>query len=99
MPAAPKNGDDSGMMEYYDFAAAHFPALYDLEMHHWAEAMALQPAAECAPHIADHHLLGADDWRSAQRAMLTQHDTAARKFDEAQDAVRKSKYAYMSRWP
>jgi hypothetical protein len=29
---APATASDSGMLEYYGFAAAHFPALYDLEM-------------------------------------------------------------------
>src|SRR5450759_3306548 len=48
---APTNGDDTGMLEYFGFAGAHFPALYDLEMRHWADAAALQPAANASPHL------------------------------------------------
>src|SRR5215467_2887425 len=31
-------GGDSGMNAYFAFAAAHFPALYNLELHHWSDA-------------------------------------------------------------
>ena len=51
LATAPKNGDDTGMLEYYGFAAAHFPALYDLEMQNWKDAAALQPAANAPPHL------------------------------------------------
>src|SRR6266446_2646903 len=32
------NGDDAGMRDYYGRAAAHFPALYNLEMRRWSDA-------------------------------------------------------------
>jgi hypothetical protein len=90
---APKNGDDSGMLEYYNFAAAHFPALYDLEMHHWSEAMALQPPANAPAHTQMitywAQIIGA-----AHAGNLDAARTAAKNYDAAQDAVRKSKYAY-----
>jgi hypothetical protein len=92
--AAPKSDDDSGMMRYYGYAQADFPALYDLEMHHWADAMALQPAADAPAHMQTitYHAqaIGAARAGNVDAARL-----AAKKFDEAQDAVRKSKYAYM----
>jgi hypothetical protein len=43
--------DDTGMLEYMGYAAAHFPALYALEMHHWADAAGLQPAANTPAHL------------------------------------------------
>jgi len=91
---APQSGDDTGMLEYYAFAAAHFPALYDLEMRHWGEAAALQPAANASPQvqmitywartIASAHM---GDGEAARRN--------AQKFDDAEEATRKSKYAYV----
>ncbi len=90
---APKNGDDSGMLEYYNFAAAHFPALYDLEMHHWTEAMALQPAANAPPHT-QMITYWAQTIGAAHTGNVEAARAAAKKYDEAQEAVRKSKYAY-----
>jgi tetratricopeptide (TPR) repeat protein len=91
--AAPKNGDDGGMLEYYSFAEAHFPALYDLEMHRWKEAVGLQPATNAPAHQQTitywAQAIGAvrlGDVEAARRA--------AKKFDGAQESVRKSKYAY-----
>ncbi len=94
LATAPTNGNDTGMLEYYGFAAAHFPALYDLEMRHWADAAALQPVANASPHlqmitywartIASAHM---GDVQAARRN--------AQKFDGAEDATRKSKYAYV----
>src|SRR5579863_4091717 len=48
---APNDGDDTGMLEYFGFAAAHFPALYALEMHRWTEAAALEPAAKTPAYL------------------------------------------------
>jgi len=86
--------DDTGMLEYMGFAAAHFPALYDLEMRHWADAAALEPAASAPP-----HLQMITYWA---RTIATAHlgDVAAtrrnaQKFDEAEEMTRKSKYAYV----
>lgn len=92
LAAAPTNGDDLG--RYLGFAAAHFPALYDLEMRHWPDAAALQPAANAEPHfqmitywartIASAHLGDVEATRGN-----------AQKFAEAEEATRKSKYAYV----
>ena len=86
--------DDTGMLEYMGFATAHFPALYDLEMRHWADAAALEPAAGAPP-----HLQMITYWA---RTIATAHsgDVAAtrrnaQKFDEAEEMTRKSKYAYV----
>jgi tetratricopeptide (TPR) repeat protein len=94
LATAPTNGNDTGMLEYYGFAAAHFPALYDLELRHWTDAAALQPAANAPPHlqmitywtrtIASAHM---GDVEATRRN--------AQKFDDAEEATRKSKYAYM----
>ena len=88
--AAPKNDDDTGMLRYYGFAAAHFPALYDLEMHDWKDAVALQPAANASPDMQ--RLPGgrgpsptpAGRCRSARQAMH-------RSIDDAEDGLRKPK--------
>ncbi|HEY1732444.1 MAG TPA: hypothetical protein VGG15_11875 [Terriglobales bacterium] len=92
--AAPKTDDTSGMMRYYGYAQADFPALYDLEMHHWAEAMALQPAAGAPAHMQT-ITYWAQTVAAARAGNVDAARLAAKKFDEAQDAVRKSKYAYM----
>ena len=92
--AAPKGDDDSGMMRYYGYAQADFPALYDLEMHHWAEAMALQPAADAPPHMQT-ITYWAQAVGAARAGNVDAARVAARKFDEAEDATRKSKYAYV----
>jgi len=94
LATAPTNGDDSGMLEYYGFAAAHFPALYDLEMRHWTDAAALQPATNASP-----HLQMITDWArtiaSAHMGDLEATRRNAQKFDESEEATRKSKYAYV----
>jgi hypothetical protein len=91
--AAPKTDDDSGMMRYYGYAQADFPALYDLEMHHWADAMALQPAADAPAHLQT-ITYWAQTIGAARAGDVNAARLAAKKFDDAQEAVRKSKYAY-----
>mgnify|MGYP001254181677 CR=1 FL=1 len=85
--------DDSGMLEYMGFAAAHFPALYDLEMHHWSDAAALEPAAN-----APSHLQTITYWARAIGSARLGDVEATRKnaklFDDAEEATRHSKYAY-----
>ena len=86
--------DTTGMLEYFSFAAAHFPALYDLEMRRWADAAALEPAPNVAPHyqmitywartIASAHL---GDLEATRRN--------AQKFEDAEQATLKSKDAYV----
>ena len=85
---------DSGMLEYYGFAAAHFPALYDLEMHHWEEASALQPPPNASP---DHQMITywARTIGSARMGDVEATRAHARKFEEAEEAVRQSKHAYI----
>ena len=85
--------DDTGMLEYMGYAAAHFPALYDLEMHHWSDAAALQPAAN-----APAHLRIITYWARTIGAARMGDVEATRKFaklfDDTEDEVRHSKYAY-----
>ena len=90
---APTNGDDTGMLEYYGFAAAHFPALYDLETRHWTDAAALQPAANAPPHL-QRITYWARTIASARMGDVAATRQNAQKFDEAEEATRKSKYAY-----
>ena len=58
---APKDAGDSGMLRYYGFAAAHFPALYDLEMQDWTDAADTAACGERFAGFASDHLVGADD--------------------------------------
>jgi tetratricopeptide (TPR) repeat protein len=92
--SAPKTGDDNGMLEYYGFATAHFPALYALEMRHWSDAAALEPAAS-----ATAQLQTITYWaRTIGAAQLGDVDATrsnAKKFDDAEEATRKTKDAYM----
>ena len=94
LAAAPTNGDDTGMLKYYGFAAAHFPALYDLEMRHWADAAALQPAVNASAHL-QMITYWARTIASAHMGDVEATRRNAQKFDEAQEATRKSKYAYI----
>jgi tetratricopeptide (TPR) repeat protein len=94
LATAPANGDDSGMLEYYGFAAAHFPALYDLEMGYWSDAAKLQPAANATPHL-QRITYWARTVASAHMGDIEATRRNAQKFDEAEEATRKSKYAYV----
>jgi tetratricopeptide (TPR) repeat protein len=85
--------DDAGMLEYYGFAAAHFPALYHLEMHHWSEAAELEPAANAPTHL-QMITYWARTIGSAHAGDLEATRRNSQKFDEAEEATRKSKYAY-----
>jgi tetratricopeptide (TPR) repeat protein len=92
--AAPKNDDDSGMLRYYGFAAAHFPALYDLEMHDWKDAVALQPAANASPDM-QRITWWARTIASARMGDVEATRRNAQKFDDAEDALRKTQDAYI----
>jgi tetratricopeptide (TPR) repeat protein len=94
LATASTHGDDTGMLEYYGFAAAHFPALYDLEMRHWADAAALQPAANASPHL-QMITYWARTIASAHIGDVAATRRNAQKFDDAEEATRKSKYAYI----
>jgi tetratricopeptide (TPR) repeat protein len=90
--AMDNGGDDAGMKDYYGRAAAHFPALYYLEMRRWSDAAALEPAPNAPPHlqmitywartIASAHMGNAEATREN-----------ALKYDEAEQATRKTRYA------
>jgi tetratricopeptide (TPR) repeat protein len=88
------HGDDTGMLEYIGYAGAHFPAMYDLEMRHWEDAAKLDPAVN-----ASSHLQMITYWaRTIASAHIGDVDATrrnAQKFDEAEEATRKSKYAYV----
>jgi hypothetical protein len=92
--SAPKTDDGTGMMEYYGYAAAHFPALYALEMHHWSDAAALEPAASVPAH--DRTITyWARTIGAAHQGNVEAARSNAQKFDATEDEIRKSKFAYM----
>ena len=91
---APANDDDTGMLEYLGFAAAHFPALYDLEMRHWSDAAALKPAANAQPDL-QMITYWARTIASARMGDLDATRRNAQQFDQAVEGTRKSKYAYV----
>jgi tetratricopeptide (TPR) repeat protein len=90
--------DDSGMLEYFGFAAVHFPALYDLEMRNWKDAAALEPPANASP---DHQMITywARTIASAHIGDVEATRRNAQKFSDAEEATRKSKYAYVLEGP
>ena len=94
LSSMPAMGDDAGMLEYFGYAAAHFPAIYALELHHWADAAALEPAANASP-----HLQMITYWaRTVGSARLGDVEAArqnAKLYEEAHEATRKTKYAYV----
>jgi tetratricopeptide (TPR) repeat protein len=98
LAAAPTTGDDSGMLEYYGFAAAHFPAIYNLEMHRWPDAAALEPAANST---VDLRMITywARTIASARMGDVEATRRNVQKFNEAEEATRKSKYAYTLEGP
>ena len=91
-------GDTTGMMHYYGFAAAHFPAMYVLETRRWEDAEALQPPAFALPHTQA-ITYWAKTVAAAHRGDLEAARRNARKFDELEEATRNSKYAYMLEGP
>jgi tetratricopeptide (TPR) repeat protein len=95
---APTNGDDTGMLEYYGFAAAHFPAIYDLEMHHWSDAAALEPAPNATVDLTM-ITYWARTIGSARMGDVEATRRNVQKFNEAEEATRKSKYAYTLEGP
>ena len=95
---APKGGDDTGMLEYLGFAAAHFPALYHLEMRHWQDAAALEPAASAPAHL-QMITYWASTIGSAHSGDVEATRRNAQKFNQAVEATRNSKYAYVLEGP
>jgi len=98
LAAAPASGDDMGMLEYFGFAAAHFPAIYNLEMHHWSDAAALEPAPNAT---VDLQMITywARTIGSARMGDVEATRRNVQKFNEAEEATRKSKYAYTLEGP
>jgi tetratricopeptide (TPR) repeat protein len=90
--------DDTGMMEYIGYAAAHFPALYDLEMHRWSDAAALQPRAGASPHL-QMITYWARTIATARLGDANATRSNAQKYDELREATRKTKYAYVLEGP
>ena len=89
----PKIDDDSGMLEYYGFASAHFPALYALEMRHWSDLAVLEPAADAPAHWQS-ITYWARTIGAAQQGDVEATRSNAQKFDAAEEATRKTKDAY-----
>ena len=90
----PMKDDDSGMLQYFGFAKADFPALYALEMHDWKAAAALQPAPD-APAYVQTITYWAQTIGASRTGDVAAARSSAKKFADAEDAIRKSKYAYM----
>jgi tetratricopeptide (TPR) repeat protein len=94
LATTPKTGDDNGMLEYFGYATAHFPALYALEMHHWSDAAALEPAPGATPEL-QRITYWARTIGTAQQGDIEATRSNAQKFDAAEEATRKTKDAYL----
>lgn len=90
--------NDTGMLEYLGYAGAHFPALYNLEMRHWEDAAQLQPAAN-APAYLQMITYWARTIATAHVGDVEATRRNAQQFDAAEDATRKSSYAYVLEGP
>lgn len=83
------------MRDYLDMARAGFPATYDIEMRHWKEAAALEPAKDAKPQNA-----AITYWARAvgsghlKDAAATKQDLA--RYDAMVAAVKKSPDAYLA---
>jgi tetratricopeptide (TPR) repeat protein len=86
--------DDPGMMRYYGFAAAHFPAMYVIETRRWPDAMALQPMEHAAP-LMQAITYWARTIASARSGDVKGAEENAKQYDEQLEAVRKTRDAYM----
>jgi tetratricopeptide (TPR) repeat protein len=96
--SAPKTDDDMGMLEYYGFASVHFPALYALEMRRWSDLAALEPADGTSPDLQT-ITYWARTIGAAQLGDVAATRSNAEKFDDAEEATRKTKYAYTLEGP
>lgn len=96
--SAPKTDDDMGMLEYYGFASVHFPALYALEMRRWSDLAALEPADGTSPDLQT-ITYWARTIGAAQLSDVAATRSNAEKFDAAEEATRKTKYAYTLEGP
>ena len=90
--------NDTGMLEYLGYAGAHFPALYNLEMRHWEDAAKLEPAAN-APAYLQMITYWARTIATAHMGDVEATRRNAKMFDDAEEATRKSSYAYTLEGP
>jgi hypothetical protein len=85
------------MRDYLDLARAGFPATYDIEMRHWKEAAALDPAKDAKPQNA-----AVTYWARAVGSGHLKDAAAARqdlaKYDAMVEAVKKSQDAYLAEY-
>jgi tetratricopeptide (TPR) repeat protein len=83
------------MLGYLDRARAQFPATYNVELRHWPEAAALQPAQNAEPQNA-----ATTYWARAVGNGHLHHAAAAQQdlahYDAMVEAVKKSDDAYMA---
>ena len=90
-----KMGHD--MHEYLDMARAGFPATYYIEMRHWKDAAALQPAKDAKPENA-----AITYWARAVGSGRLKDAKAAKqnlaKYDAMVEAVKKGPDAYMAKY-
>jgi tetratricopeptide (TPR) repeat protein len=83
------------MQDYLDMARAGFPATYEIEMRHWKEAAALEPAKDAKPENA-----AITYWARAvgnghlKRAAAAKQDLA--QYDAMMEAVKKGPDAYLA---
>jgi tetratricopeptide (TPR) repeat protein len=91
----PAAGHD--MHEYLDMARAGFPATYEIEMRHWKEAAALDPAAAKEPeNVATIYWARAIGSGQLHEAAAAKKDLA--QYDAMVDAVKKSPRAYLAEY-
>ncbi|HEY4932318.1 MAG TPA: hypothetical protein VII23_12165 [Terriglobales bacterium] len=83
------------MRDYLDMARAGFPATYEIEMRHWKEAAALEPAKDAKPQNA-----AVTYWARAVGSGHLKDAAAAKqdlaKYDAMVEAVKKSSDAYLA---
>jgi len=91
----PAEGHD--MHGYLDIARARFPAIYEVEMRHWKEAAALDPAAAKEPdNISETYWARAVGSGHLHDVAGTKNDLAG--YDAQVEAVKKSPKAYLAKY-
>ncbi len=90
MSQADAKGDMAGYLAY---AFAEFPAVYTLEMRHWADAAALEPRPNAQP-VDAFMVYWARTIRAARSGDLAAARKDSQRLDELIEATKKSKYAY-----
>lgn len=82
LEAIPRNEIEGDFVDSYNLRLASFPALYDLEMRRWNDALSLQPPAGAAPDAQ-----GVTYWARAVAAGHLHNSVAARAAIEHYDAL------------